>query len=96
MPKYSSIFAFFEVVAEELSSEPSRVIARSDSRFGEEGTPLFEELKAETQLYLPRTQFVPRLDGSTGIFVERVHLFRFRMILTVDDSLPSMFLTFSS
>ncbi len=49
MPKFSSIFAFFEVVAEELSSEPSRVIARSDSRFGEEGTLLFEELKAETQ-----------------------------------------------
>jgi hypothetical protein len=49
MPKFSSIFAFFEVVAEELSSEPSRVITRSDSRFGEDGTPLFEELKAETQ-----------------------------------------------
>ena len=49
MPKLSPIFAFFEVVAEELSSEPSRVIARSDSRFGEEGSLLFEELKTETK-----------------------------------------------
>jgi hypothetical protein len=48
MPKFNPIFAFFEVVAEELSSEPSRVITRSDSRLGEEDAPLFEELKAET------------------------------------------------
>ncbi|MGA2084671.1 MAG: hypothetical protein ABSG60_04030 [Terracidiphilus sp.] len=48
MPKFNSKFAFFEVVAEELSSEPSRVITRAGSRLGDEDDPLFDGLKAET------------------------------------------------
>lgn len=49
MPKFSSRFAFFETVAEELSSEPSRVITRADSRLGDDDAPLFDELKIETR-----------------------------------------------
>jgi hypothetical protein len=48
MPKFSAKFAFFEIVAEELSSEPSRVITREGSRLGDEDDPLFDGLKAET------------------------------------------------
>jgi len=44
----SPIFAFFEVVAEELCSEPSRVITREDLRVSDENAPLFDELKEET------------------------------------------------
>jgi hypothetical protein len=45
----SPIFAFFEVVAEELCSEPSRVITRADLQVSAENSPLFDELKDETR-----------------------------------------------
>ena len=49
MSKFSSRFAFFEIVAEELCREPSRVITRSDPRLGDDDAPLFDALKAETK-----------------------------------------------
>lgn len=40
-----SLFEFFETIAEELSSEPSRVITRESFRINDEEPPLLEDLK---------------------------------------------------
>jgi hypothetical protein len=44
----SPIFEFFEVIAEELCTDPSRVITRTDFQLNEEQAPLFDALKFET------------------------------------------------
>ncbi len=44
---YSSLFEFFEIVAEELSAETSRVLTRSDLQIKDEDSALFDELKRE-------------------------------------------------
>lgn len=44
----SKIFTFFEVIAEELCSEPTRVITRTEIEVGRD-TTLFDELKIETR-----------------------------------------------
>jgi hypothetical protein len=41
------IFEFFEVIAEELSVQPSRVLTRKDLQLNEEHAPLLDELKDE-------------------------------------------------
>jgi hypothetical protein len=43
----SASFEFFEVIAEELSAEPSRVITREELEIGDERSPLLESLKRE-------------------------------------------------
>lgn len=43
----SSLFLFFEVIADELGVEPSRVITRSDLQLNAEHAPLLDDLKAE-------------------------------------------------
>lgn len=45
MPNAS--FEFFEVIAEELSTEPSRVITREDLEIGDERLPLLESLRRD-------------------------------------------------
>jgi hypothetical protein len=59
----SPIFAFFEVVAEELCSEPSRVITREDLQVSEENATLFDELKNETNS--PTTEQAIRVAVTT-------------------------------
>jgi hypothetical protein len=44
---YSPLFEFFEVIAEELSTENSRVLTRSDLQIRDEDSPLLDELKRE-------------------------------------------------
>jgi len=44
---YSPLFEFFEVIAEELSTEDSRVLTRSDLQIKDEDSPLLDELKRE-------------------------------------------------
>jgi hypothetical protein len=46
---FSPLFEFFEVVADELSTEPSRVLTRSDLQIRDEDSPLLDELKREMQ-----------------------------------------------
>jgi hypothetical protein len=45
----SPIFEFFEVIAEELSSDPARVITSADLQVNQDQAPLFEALKTETR-----------------------------------------------
>jgi hypothetical protein len=45
----SPTFQFFEVIAEELCSDPTRVITGADLQVNEDQASLFEELKAETR-----------------------------------------------
>ena len=45
----SPIFEFFEVIAEELSADPARVITSADLQVNQDQAPLFEELKTETR-----------------------------------------------
>lgn len=45
----SATFEFFEAIAEELCSEPSRVITRSGFQLNEEQAPLLDNLKEETK-----------------------------------------------
>src|SRR5260370_23410210 len=44
---YSPLFEFFEVIAEELATEKSRVLTRSDLQVRDEDSPLLDELKRE-------------------------------------------------
>jgi hypothetical protein len=44
---FSPLFEFFEVVAEELAAEESRVLTRSDLQIRDEDSPLLDELKRE-------------------------------------------------
>jgi len=44
---YSPLFEFFEIIAEELSTESSRILTRSDLQVRDEDSPLLEELKRE-------------------------------------------------
>ena len=41
------VFEFFEVIAEELSVQPSRVLTRRDLQLNSEQAPLLDELKEE-------------------------------------------------
>lgn len=43
----SPLFEFFEVIAEELSSAPDRVILREDLRINDEESPILDNLKKE-------------------------------------------------
>jgi len=45
----SPLFEFFEVIADELSTEASRVLTRSDLQIRDEDSPLLDELKREMQ-----------------------------------------------
>ena len=44
----SPIFEFFEAIAEELCTDPSRVLTRTDFQLNEEQAPLFDALKRAT------------------------------------------------
>jgi hypothetical protein len=44
---FSPLFEFFEVIAEELATEESRVLTRSDLQIGDEDSPMLDELKRE-------------------------------------------------
>jgi hypothetical protein len=44
---FNPLFEFFEVVAEELATEDSRVLTRSDLQIRDEDSPLLDELKRE-------------------------------------------------
>ncbi len=53
------VFEFFEVIAEELSVEQSRVLTRKDLQLNSEQAPLLDELKDE--LGSPSTEDAIRL-----------------------------------
>ena len=44
---FSPLFEFFELIADELSTEPSRVLTRTDLQIRDEDSPLLDELKRE-------------------------------------------------
>jgi hypothetical protein len=44
---FSPLFEFFEVIAEELAAEESRVLTRSDLQIRDEDSPLLDELKRQ-------------------------------------------------
>lgn len=46
---FSPLFEFFEIIADELSTEPSRVLTHSDLQIRDEDSPLLDELKREMQ-----------------------------------------------
>ena len=59
---FSPLFEFFEVIADELSAENSRVLTRTDLQIRDEDSPLLDELK--------RGKWVP--GQLTGVSESRV------------------------
>jgi hypothetical protein len=49
----SPIFQFFEAIADELCSDPNRVLTGADFQVSSEQAPLIEELRAETRTATP-------------------------------------------